>query len=341
MQYTAPSRSLSYLLLLLAGPLGAHSLAFGQSNVRPVPAASRVQRATGGHHFDSRKAEEARYLKLADAPMQRPMEWDVGMDIHGMMQPASDLETGGDRSVLRGGWEATLSRSNGDRSLALFLDTEASFYDWSTTTPLPGGATDPFNDLYETRLGAVMGFDESEQVSWFTGVEIVLAGEDSASIGDSLSIGVVTGCDVQASDDLSLSFGIAALTRLEDATWVLPYFGFDWRLSDRVTLATDGAGLVLDARLSRDWSAAVAAEYEMRQFRLNDDNAISDGVYQDDQITLSGELTWRASESTTLQLTGGLAAWQESTFLDGAGSKLGEVETDPGLFAAVTLSFGN
>jgi hypothetical protein len=342
MQNNAPSRSLSCLLLVLAGPFGAHlSLASGQSNVRPVPAIGRVPRAAGGSDAGSREAEEARFLRAPAGQTAPEPAWDVGMEIHGMLQPAADLETAlGERSVLRGGWDASLARRRGDRSLELFLDTEASFYDWSATAALPGGAADPFNDLYETRVGALLGFAEDEQVSWFTGMEVVLAGEDSPSIGAALSIGAITGVDVRAGDDLTLSFGLAALTRLEDSTWVLPYLGFDWRLNDTVRLATDGAGVLLEAQLGRDWTATLAAEYELRQFRLNEDNAIPGGVYQDDQITLSGTLDWRVSASATLSLTAGLVAWQESTFLDDGGAKLGEVETDPAPFGAVSLTFG-
>jgi len=302
-----------------------------------------MSKAVGETHFDARTAEEARYLRLSASvpPAQAEPRWDVGMDVLGEFQPAAGLETDGERSVLRGGWEATLRRQREDRSLALFLDTEASFYDWSDATSLPGGAADPFNDLYATRVGALLGFREDEQLSWFTGMEINVSGEDNASIGDAISVGAVTGVDVRASDDLTLSFGLAALTRLGDAAWVLPYFGFDWRLSERTRLATEGAGLVLSSDLSDRWGLSVGTRYELRQFRLNDDNAIAGGVYQDDQITLTAKLERRLGEHATLALSGGAVLWQESTFLDGTGAKLGEVETDAGLIGAISLRFGS
>jgi hypothetical protein len=336
MPHNAPSPSLSFLFpfLLLAGPTGVP--AFGQSNVRPVPVVGRAP-ATGGEHFDSRKAEEASYLLSPGGAAA----WSVALDLEATLLSSADLEDGGERSVQRGGWSATLTRDLGDRSTTFYLDAEASFYDWSAPAPLAAGSPDPFNDLYLTRLGALAEFDEDAALSWFTGAEITVSGEDDAGIQDALSLGAVSGVRCRASKDLTLEFGLAALTRLEDHAWLLPYFGFDLRLSERWRLATDGARVLLEAELSDDVTAALAAEYDLRQFRLNDDNALSEGVYQDDEIRLSAELVWRLGEHATLACAAGLVAWQESTFLDDSGTELGEVETDPAPYATLALRLGN
>jgi hypothetical protein len=301
----------------------------------------RAPKAVGENHVDSRKAEEARFLLLGGQASPETPRWEVGMEVSAVLQPAAGLETAGERSVLRGGWDATLLRRSADRSLEIFLDAEASFYDWSASAPLAGAPTDSFNDLYVTRIGTLLQFDQDEQLSWFTGLEVTVSGEDSASIGEAVSVGAVTGVDVVANDQLTLSVGLAALTRLEDSAWVLPYFGFDWQLTERTRFGTDGAGLLLESRLDDAWTARAATRYELRQFRLNPDNAIPRGVYQDDQITLTGTIERRLGASATLSLSAGAVLWQESRYLDGAGTKLGEVETEPGLYGAISLRFGS
>lgn len=338
MSHNAPLRSLPLLSLLLAGPLvGSHAL--GQSNVRPTPVIGKAPRAASGSNLDSREAEEALWVRLSTAPVLEEPEWTVDLDLHTVVLPNGDLSLPGERSVVRGGWDAALTRESGDRLFTVFLNSEASFYDWNAPAPIVGTTTDPFNDLYSTSLGALMSFEEDQQVGFFTGVELTLSGEDNADIQDSLSIGAVSGVRCRASEDLTISLGLAALTRLDDDAWVIPFFGFDWQLSQRLRLASEGARVLVEAALSETATATLAAEYEIRQFRLNDDSVVPEGVFQDDQINLTGELAWRTGDNITLAVGGGVVVWQESTFLDRDGSTLAEFESDPGLYGLVSLRF--
>ena len=149
MSHNAPLRSLPLLSLLLAGPLvGSHAL--GQSNVRPAPVIGKAPRAASVSNIDSRAVEEALWLRLSTAPVLEEPEWVVDMDLHTTALPNTDLSLPGERSVVRGGWDAALTRELGDRSFTVFLNSEASFYDWNAPAPIVGTTTDPFNDLYST-----------------------------------------------------------------------------------------------------------------------------------------------------------------------------------------------
>ncbi|MEM7308792.1 MAG: hypothetical protein AAF682_19070 [Planctomycetota bacterium] len=279
-------------------------------------------------------------MRVASSPVQEPVHWRIEMDLESQALPGANLDqAGGERSVVRGGWRARLTRELGDRSFTFLMDSEASFYDWSAPAPIAGTTTDPFNDLYQTHIGAVASFAEDESIGWFTGMEIGLSGEDNADVQDAITLGAITGARCRANEDLTFSFGIAALTRLEDDPWIIPYFGFDWALTDRVRLATEGARLLLEAELSDSLDATLAAEYQLRQYRLNEDGPLGDGVFQDDQIQLTGELAWHAGENTTLTFAAGAVTWQESAFLDSDGSVLSQRETEPAAFGALTLSF--
>jgi len=340
MQHNAPSPSLSFpfLFLLLAGLTGAP--AFGQSNVRPAPVVGRAPAAVRGEHFDSRTAGEAGYEEDPGPEVLADTDWSVDLELGGAFLPEAEVEGGAERAVQRAGWSVALTHDQGDRKASFYVDTEASFYDWSATAPLAGGSTDPFNDVYQTSFGALASFQDDQALGWFTGMEITLCGEDSVKVQDAISVGAVTGVRCRASQDLSLGFGLAALTRLSDTTWILPYVAFDLQLSERLRLATDGARVELEAALSESLTGTLAAQYQLRQFRFNDDSPIPEGVFQDDEIRLSAELDWRLGQHTTLFLGGGVVVWQESTFLDESGSKLSELETDPAPFAAVALRFG-
>ena len=300
----------------------------------------RLREAAFGSDGPSRASSEAHYLRLAEIPLaEDEPRWTVDMEVEGRFEPAADLESvGGDLAVQTGGWDATLSRQLDDRSYHLSLAAEASFFDWGAASPVVPGTNDPFNDLYDTRIGALASFAEDEELGWFSGFEVILSGEDSADVQDSISVGAVSGVRYDSGENLSLSFGLAALTRLEDDAWVIPYFGFDWRITERLRFGTEGSRVALAAQVSDTVEATLAAEYRLRQYRLNDSNALPDGVFQDDQIDASLTLGWRPTPGVELTLQGGAIVWEEYTFLDGAGTKLVEFESDPALFGGLGLT---
>ena len=95
-----------------------------------------------------------------------------------------------------------------------------------------------------------MEFEEDQQVGFFTGFEMTLSGEDDADVQDSLSIGAISGVRCKASEDLTINVGLAALTRLDDDGWIIPYFGFDWQLTERMRVASEGAKVLMEANFS-------------------------------------------------------------------------------------------
>lgn len=326
----------------LLGILALAGSSWSQSNVRPVPVVAHApdlvmaSRRAAAAPVDS----DALWLSLDARPAAPVPEWAISMDIEGTLAGAGDLQGfGGGVSVQRGSWDASLTREGDARSYTLFLGAQATFHDWSASAPFVAGSRDPFNDLYETRIGGVASFQEDETLGWFTGVELTLAGEDAADPLDSLVVGAVSGVSARADEDLSFSFGVAVLTRLEDTPWLLPYFGFDWRLSERFRLSTEGARVELEATLSEAWSATLASEYSIQQARLNGANAIPSGVYQDDRITASAGLRWAPNERTTLDLEAGAILWEEHTFLSSTGTNLATFESGQAGFVGLGLNF--
>ena len=76
------------------------------------------------------------------------------------------------------------------------------------------------------------------------------------------------------------------LSRLEDDPWIWPWLGFEWSASDWFGVQARGTQIEAHAQLGEHWRALTRAEYVIRQFRLNDDNALAGGVLRDNDIRL-------------------------------------------------------
>ncbi len=268
---------------------------------------------------------------------------EVDMDLRGLVYPESSFNEGpGSMGVARGAWDARVGwRTGKSQGLTLNLHSEASFYDFTDATALvPGsGNGQPLNDVYETSFGATMCTRTSERMSWFTSGALTLSGEDRAELDDSLTVAMVGGLRYQANEDLALQGGLGVLTLLEDSPWVVPYLGFDWRIHDSLRLQAEGSKVRLAADLDPKWTLYGQAAYEVRQYRLNDSNPLSNGVMRDEEIDVGLGLDWRPKAGMTVGLLAGLVSWRQLEFIDEDEVEVSETEADPSAFVAVTLSY--
>jgi len=332
--------------LLLAGT------ATSQSNVRPLPNLVRLPEmgaeligrgpfrsslsgSNGGRFAPS-------YEELRDVPVRQERETFTHFELAGGFYDASGFEGGpGDVAVQRGSWQGIFGQRIGDEAVQLVsLRAEASFYDFSGATGLVPGVADPFNDVYETGLGFLVVGDPHRDHSWFAGFELTLGGEDEVDLRDSVSVGGAGGWRYVAGDDLTMSFGIAARSRLEDDPWLIPYLLFDWRIDERWRLRSEGTAVELSAQVSDTLEVTAGAELFLRQYRLNDDNPLPDGVVQNEEIDASLGLRWQPNDKLAVELEGGVLVWREFRSLDDSGAKLTEIETDPAAFAALSIQLG-
>src|SRR5260221_10625343 len=268
---------------------------------------------------------------------------DVDLELRSKWRYGSDFSDGpGRMNVVRGGWDARLGwKTAKNQGFTINMHTEASFYDFSGATGLvPGSGTGkPLDDVYETSLGTTMCVRNSGRASWFTSAELTLSGEDHAAPGDALTVGVVAGIRYQANEDIAFQTGLAALTMLEDQPWVFPYVGFDWRISERWRLGTQGSRIRLAVDLNDKWTLFGEAAYEVRQYRLNDDSPLPHGAMRDQEIDLGGGLDWRPHRGVNIGLQTGLVGWQQLEFFARDGDKVSETESKPAPFAKLVMKF--
>ena len=338
--------TLAFALLLFGS-----SEAAAQSNVRPAPRLVRVPEMGAKYLAPasawSRRWRNAKsdpfasdYAALAALPRKFERDEFTHLELTLDLHPETQFENGpGSISTSRAGWSATMGeRVNEESVFALTLEAESSFYDFSNAGALMAGTPDPFNDIYDTRLGVMIMQDATKSASWFTGAQLGLSGEDDADLGDAFSAGLVAGKRHQIDDTLSLSIGLIARTRLEDSPWLFPHIGFDWRVSESMRLTSTGSAVAAIFEVGETVELGLGAEYRARQYRLNDDSTFAGGVIEDEEIKASASFGWRPSHRVTLDLEAGLMLWREFASFTATGRKLTELETEPTEFGAVRLS---
>lgn len=348
----------------LAGPLGA------QSSVKPLPRAA--QPSSLAWNLLDQRATILNDVGDADGPLlgsgtvapvvddvavvpralpsqtHAPVVVDRGptveLEVQGSGHPSSSLKDGGGEvNVGRAGWDARAGWHTGKNSaLTVALHSEASFYQFADAAALIPGSGDnaPFNDVYETSLGATLCVDASERMAWFSTAAVTLAGEDNAAIGSSITLAAVSGVRFQARDDLAFDLGLAVATHHEQSPWVFPYLGFDWRIDDGVRFGTNGSSVHLAFDLNDKWTLSGEAAYKLREYRLNDDNPLPSGAFRDQEIDVGAALEWHPQPNTRLRVEGGIIAWRELEMFDSSGSQVSEIEVDPVPYAAFSLQFG-
>jgi hypothetical protein len=337
--------------------------AAGQSNVMPVadlamppvsalalarapaPAAGATARPGSSASVEAPPAPAPKEDELAELrPVRIPDEATrLTIEVDGLFMKSSELSNGagGEVALQRGSWKASLATElSEDTVLGLQLGAEASFYDFGGSTGLVPGADDPFNDLYRTSLGASLYSQSSASLGWFAGIDATLAGEDEADLGDAAILGGVAGLRYSDGDDRSVSLGIAVLEKLEGSPWVFPYLGLDVLLGEGTRLTFEGSRGSLSQDLGEKWRLNLDGSYELRQYRLNPDGPLPDGVFRDDQILVSLGIERHDPGGLGLELKVGGSVWQELDVRDSGGNPVGLSEVEPTAFVQLGLSLG-
>jgi len=283
---------------------------------------------TGGHAF----------TPTATAPSAEAFS---SLELFALVNGTTDFkDVGGNLTAQRAGLDATIGRRTEERAFALHLRNESTFYKFGSGSTLVPGEPKPFNDLYETSAGVQLAVRADETWTWLAGLEVTLAGEELVNPTDSLILGGLAGVRYSIADDVDFTFGLAGESRLEDDAWVMPFFGFDWRLGEHTRAAIHGSELRFEQDLGKDLSLNLGASFDIRQYRLEDDGPVPGGVFRDEEIKVSAGLDWQVTESGRLGIEVGQVMWSEYTVLDGAGSLVGQSEGDPTNYLGVSLTFG-
>lgn len=256
---------------------------------------------------------------------------------------AADLrDSQGSVSTTRAGATLGLAAPLGERArLLVNVDGEWSRYNWSDVGDLLPSGEDPITNAYQVRLSPGLVYVLDQEWSLTGGAIIEFAGEGGADVGDSVTYGGFFGARYRWSDRLTTTFGVIAKTRLEDDAIAVPLLGVEWKITDTVTLENEGLGLKLRAAMNEQWRFGVFARYELRDYRLDDDGSVPDGVLRDQRVPIGVSVEWRPNPGVQIELSGGAVVYQKYEFDDSDGDRIESDRADvtPFIGLTATLAF--
>lgn len=268
----------------------------------------------------------------------------VELRTRGSFTFSADIDdTDGDVQIARAGFGLNVGFQPWERArLSLGIDQEISWYLFDNAAgiiPTSPTAGDPFELALTTTLSPRLTVQQNERWAWFIGGITQFSGEPGADIGDAMTFGGYGGARYAFSENFSLSFGVVAKSRIEDDAIVIPLIGIDWKINDRVSLSTEGTTGLLNVKLTDEWTAVFSAGWELRDYRLDDDSVLPDGVVSDSRIPIGIGFEWRPSPNITLNLNGGVVVWQEYEFHNDDGDDISETNTDPAPYVGFSAQF--
>ncbi len=247
----------------------------------------------------------------------------------------------GDFRVFRGGVGAKADWQATDRvTLSFGLGYEYSNYDFSRPNIFIAGATSPFEDIHILDLGltAYVGIDE--EWSWFAGVKGRIAGESDVDIDDAGTIGGVGGLVWDLGDDRSIAFGVSAMSQIEDDALILPIINVNWKLTEQWRFASSGASGEFIATIDDRNEIAFGAAWENRRFRLDDSAPQLAAVIEDTSVPIFVRYAHKPGDSITINLIGGVIAWQEFEVSNRNGLASRDFDADPSAFVGLNVNIG-
>lgn len=176
--------------------------------------------------------------------------------------------------------------------------------------------------------------------SFFGGASMRSSIESGAEWGEGVTCAMLGVWRYSVSEDLGLSIALIGATRLEDSPMVFPFPAIDWRITDRLSLRTErGVTLAWDLDGERLWVVEWAAEYDSRDFRLDDEGAAPRGVLRDNRIPVSMGVRYAPNPGVSARCWLGADAWREYELADEDGDSVDEETGSPAWAGGIEISF--
>ncbi|MBY0307187.1 MAG: TonB-dependent receptor [Phycisphaerales bacterium] len=260
--------------------------------------------------------------------------FDTELNITGDHAFSANVDGGGDVSVTRAMGMLWLAHSfSPTLRLSLQLSEEASWYDFSNATGLIAGSGRPFSQLLETDIAPGVSVKLNDRWTALGGAFFRFAGEGDADVGDSFTWGGYAAASYRASKDFSITLGVRVNDRLEEDRLILPAVALDWNVSQTVRVqfipAVGGAGFRVTSAINDRWSFLIDGEYQRREFRLNDEAPLPEGIVRDSRAMIGVGVVYKPTDKIELTARAGAVVWQEFRIDDRDGNQLATPNTDP------------
>lgn len=249
-------------------------------------------------------------------------------------------DDGGSFSVFRSGsWVSMNNKIDDSQSLKITVSGEYGHYFFRNIAAAPGSDGSDSLDVYEFAVRPTYTKYLSDRFGLFAGVDISAQGMANADFADSLAYGVFGGVNYKLADGLWLGLGLAATTQLEDNAFVVPLITINWQATPELRVASEQLGFRATYQIDNAWSVYGRARYEFRQYRLDGDEVIADGVLTDQSIPLAVGVTYRPDDQLTISAEAGVIAYRRLEFTESDGHQAGADEADPALFLGFDVSY--
>jgi hypothetical protein len=222
--------------------------------------------------------------------------------------------------------------------IAIRFDSEFSFYDFDNASGLIAGTTEPFDDARSLTITPIYSDFHQNGWAWFVGGRIQSSGESGADFSDTITGGGLGGASYQVTPSLRLGAGISVSDNLaEDDVFVLPFPIIQWDITGDLRLETAGRGARLAYQLHEDWTLALEAGFERREYRLDDNGPLPGGAVIDQSFPVALAATFRPDPRFEVVGRIGSHVYADLEFYNAAGNEIADDERDAALFAGIDL----
>lgn len=272
----------------------------------------------------------------------------ANFSLFGLYAPSADIHNNrGSVDTARGGGELGVDIPVAPgRFVSLSFSGEYSSYDFQDASGFPGDPSrGPWQDVTVLSVGVAYRAKIDEDWSYFLGLAGDASFERGADFNHSLTLSGVGGASYAWSKDLRVGFGLAAGSRLEDSIFALPILTLDWtpaekwKLSTTTGLGNRSAGLTLSYEVTDAITLGLSGGFESREFRLDREGPIPDGVGRDYRLPLILTAKWKADPQVELTLAVGANLWGQLRAENSNGDRLSQEELSPGFLVGGGVQF--
>jgi hypothetical protein len=209
-----------------------------------------------------------------------------------------------------------------------FSNTQ-SWYDFDQATGIIPGTADPFDQTSTYSLTPSVGFGVDENWSIRVAGLFDWSQEGSGPDSDGFTAGGLGVVRYRFSPELALSGGILVSSRLEEDTLFVPLIGVEWQITEVLRFETRGLGTEFSAKLNDRFTAFIDGSYSSRDFRLDEDNTLPEGLFRDRRALVGAGVRWTPAPFIEVSFRGGAVVWSEFRIDDRNGNELRTVDLDP------------
>ena len=211
-------------------------------------------------------------------------------------------------------------------------------YDWAGTA---SGLAEDFQDL---RLEGwfIHAFDAHWRGVGYASAQVQF--EEGADMGDGASYGGAIGLIHRFGPELSVGALIGGFSRIEDSPFFFVQPHVEWRPSPSWIVRTEARdGFALEATHfldeAREWAILSRLTYSTRRFRLDEDAATPEGIFEDTRTAILAGFRWQPSSALSLFFFTGVDLGQEFKLETSSGEKAETFESESAAILGLQASF--